>query len=1343
MDFYKIIQKTKKKGNCELTVDFKMSQAKDLMVRGGVFYAVWNEELQKWSTDEFDIQRIIDKDLYEHKQKLQQTTDDDISVKYVENYSSGLWSEYRDVVKKTPNNFHMLDSKLTFSNSEVKRSDYSSKSLPYPLEEGDYSAWDEIVSTLYDPSERAKIEWAIGAIVKGDAKNIQKFAVLYGDPGTGKGTILKIIEELFDGYYTIFESESLTSSKDSFSTASFKNNPLVGIEHDGNLSRIKENTTLNSIVSHEEIIIKDKYEKGYPARINCFLFIATNNPVKITDAKSGLIRRLIDINPSGRTIPRNRYDELIERIPFELGAIAWHCKEVYEEMGKNYYNTYKPLEMMYKTDVFYNFVESNFDIFKDQNGCSLKQAWDLYKFYCDDTLVPNKLPRYKFREELKNYFKEYKERDFVNDQRVRSYYSGFLSNKFIDAIQNSNESVVTSWLKLDTEYSLFDDFAREYPAQLANDKEAPAKAWSKVNTTLGDIDTHQLHYVRVPENHIVIDFDIKDENGMKSFAKNFEAASKFPPTYAELSKSGAGIHLHYIYDGDVSKLESLYAPDVEIKVYRGRSALRRKLSKCNSIDISTINSGLPLKKEEIEVVDEKSIKSVASLRNQIKRNLRKEIHPGTKPSIDFIYKILEDAYNSGLSYDVSDMYQPIYVFASNSTHQAKKCLQIVKRMKFMSKDYEEGMDSVKADLRFAKDAKLVIFDVEVFKNLFVIVWKYYGAQYSPVAMVNPTADEVHNWIWTEDGHLRNKLIGFNNRKYDNHIIRAGELGFSLRSIYERSAMIINKGNGYFKESYGYSYTDIYMYVTKKQSLKKYEIEYDLPHMELGIQWDQPVPDDLIKKVIEYCKNDVLATEAVWDKTQPDFKKHEMLAAITGSTVNDTTNTLTTRMIFGNDKNPQKEFNYRFMGDIPNEIYVLDTDTMEYHKEVGRTAEELISEGKFSVFDMEYRPVFPGYVFDKFAKDKSTYRGEVVGEGGYVFAEWNIWLWVYLLDIASQHPTSIEREQLFGPKYTARFSQLKALRIHIKHGEYDIARDMMGGIFKPYLNDESDAKQLSTALKIPINSVYGLTSASFDNPFRDPRNVDNIVAKRGALFMINLKHEVQKRGYTVAHIKTDSIKIPNGDDKIKKFVMEYGKAYGYDFEHEETYDRMCLVNNAVYIAKYSEPHKDKETGKDIWWTATGAQFQHPYVFKRLFTKEPIVFKDMCETRAVQTALYLDMNENLKEDEHNYVFVGKVGSFCPMKKGTGGGLLVREKDGKYYAASATTGYRWMESEIVKSNNKENDIDISYFEVLSDAAKESVSKYGNFEWFVSDKPIGHSTPMERSLMKEFDISTDDLPF
>ena len=313
--------------------------------------------------------------------------------------------------------------------------------------------------------------------------------------------------------------------------------------------------------------------------------------------------------------------------------------------------------------------------------------------------------------------------------------------------------------------------------------------------------------------------------------------------------------------------------------------------------------------------------------------------------------------------------------------------------------------------------------------------------------------------------------------------------------------------------------------------------------------------------------------------------------------------------------------------------------------------------------------------------------------------------------------------------------------------------MFDGRLKPYLDDEDTAAALAQALKIAINSVYGLTSAGFDNPFRDNRNKNNIVALRGALFMRTLQDEVQAKGYTVVHIKTDSIKVADADPEIIQFVIDFGKKYGYTFEHEATYERMCLVNNAVYIAKYKGGKHDGE------WTATGKEFAVPYIFKSLFTKEDIVFDDLCETFEVKTALYLDMNESLPDvteyekeldklkkeyddgaylnvdrykeleqlisEGHCYHFIGKVGRFCPMIPGAGGGVLLREgkdKDGnvKYGAATGSKGYRWLESEMVYTfKEMRENIDISYYDKLVDDAAEAISEYGDFNWFVSDEP------------------------
>lgn len=385
--------------------------------------------------------------------------------------------------------------------------------------------------------------------------------------------------------------------------------------------------------------------------------------------------------------------------------------------------------------------------------------------------------------------------------------------------------------------------------------------------------------------------------------------------------------------------------------------------------------------------------------------------------------------------------------------------------------------------------------------------------------------------------------------------------------------------------------------------------------------------------------------------------------------------------------------------------------------------------------MDIINAFPGY---EFVDGKNIYRGTDVGKGGYVYAEPGMYGNIALLDVASMHPHSAINLNAFG-EYTQHFKDLVDARIAIKRKDFDKARKMFGGKLAPYLDDETTAKNLTQALKIAINSVYGLTSANFDNPFRDIRNKNNIIALRGALFMRTLQDEVQKRGFKVAHIKTDSIKIPDATPEIIEFVMDFGRQYGYEFEHEATYERMCLVNDAVYIAKY-------DNGE---WTATGTQFQIPYVFKKLFSKEDILFDDLCETKSVTSSLYLDMNENLPDvsnlekelnkvlknspgDEnlinnlkekiakgHNYRFIGKVGRFCPIKPGCGGGLLMREKDGKYYSATGAKGYRWLEAEIVSSLGRTDDIDEGHFKEMADVAIDTIKKYGDYEWFVSDAP------------------------
>lgn len=1363
LDFVEVIaQKNKKSGATVIYPDFMVCESTDLMVRGHDFYAIWNEDTHLWIKEEKMVKTLVDKEL----SALLRTFPDQegVTVQWLKKYSTKKWSEFQAYVKSLPDFYHELDENVTFQNTEVKKEDYVSKRLPYAIKEGDIENYNKIISTLYSPENRQKIEWAIGSIVKGDSKKIQKFLVLYGEAGTGKSTILNIIQKLFEGYYAVFDAKALASANNVFALEAFKTNPLVAIQHDGDLSRIEDNTKLNSLVSHEYMLVNEKFKTSYQSKFNAFLFMGTNKPVKITDARSGILRRLIDVMPSGNTLPVEEYDKCFSHIDYELGAIAYHCLRVYEELGENYYKHYRPQRMMGATNDFFNFLDEMYDtlIEYDETGIGLTTLWSRYREWVNEANIPRSYSMMVFKEELRSYFEEFHRtynghkdvyRKLKREKFDENYIPPVVEKK--DGNGEGSDGVEgdsgKSWLTFDQKESLLDELFKDCLAQYAPESENDhMQYWSNVKTTLKDLDTSKTHYVKLNDEHyITFDFDLKDENGEKSLEKNIEAASKYPKTYAELSNSGQAIHLEYYYPGDVRDLARKIDDDIEIKVFPSdkNSTLRRRVSLCNNLPIATITSGVPLKnkkKGDTVPYNEIGFQNEQHLLAVIRKGLKKEVHDDTTSSIDFINEMLNKAYESGMSYDVRKMRQPILLFAMQASNQSDYCTRVVSNMHFMSKDYEEKVRQAtiaeeSGDEGFEDTAVITFFDLEVFKNLLVICYKLITDDVI-YTLINPTPEQCQN--------LANKklfkLVGFNNRKYDNHILYARMQGYSLGEIYNISQKIINGEEGaFFAGAYNLSYTDIYDFSSKKQSLKKFEIDLGIHHQELGLPWDQEVPKELWRKVGEYCKNDVAATEATWYARHEDWSCRQMLSAISGLSVNATNNNHSEEIVFGDDRNPQAQFIYtdlskEFPGyqfnerGLPDDVYIKD------------------SKGK---------PIKKS--------GKSVYMGEDPSEGGYAWSKPGMYGNVALLDIASMHPTTMIVLKVFGEKYTARVADLKNLRILVKHKQYEEASKLFDGKLAKYLESPDTAKALAGALKIVINAIYGLTAAHFPNRFRDPRNVDNIVAKRGALFMIKLKNEVINRGYTVVHCKTDSIKIADATPEIIDFVMQFGKKYGYDFEHEATYDKMCIVNKACYIARYR--NTDGSLGD---WTATAEQFQIPYVFKSLFSHEKIIFDDVCETKSVKSAIYLDMNENLpklapdeeklylkykkiddgsgkiKKDgsvnreltaeeravyerliqkekkSHNYIFVGRVGNFCPIKPGYGGGELVRDQDGKMDSVTGAKGYRWLESEPLRASltdtvNIPVQIDRTYYETLVDEAVDDISKYGDFEWFTSNDP------------------------
>ena len=1290
---------------------------KDLLVRGQAFYAVFDHSTGFWTKEKARLIEMIDEQVREYAENdvgnsiLSDEAHGPVIVQMAD--SANHIVEQFDRFCKTlgDNQEHMLDMKMLFSNSEVSRKDYATKTLDYPLQYCPTPYYDALCETLYLPDEREKWEWAVGCMIAGESSKIQKMFAFYGEPGTGKSTIIsgilakQVMGGRKAGYAVKFEAVNLVGGNE-FGTDFLENDSILAYDDDAELDKINARSTLNKIVSHETVRVNCKFKSPFMTNPNCIVFVGTNDPIQLSP-NSGMRRRLIDIRPTGNLVSADMYDECMEHIPFEKSGIAWRCLQVYKKLGRHYYDHYIAEDMLARTSPFHNFVVENVMELKD--GISLAKAYDMYVSYAEICKYKNVIVRYKFRDTLKLYYDKYSDGKF----------EGFRWEKIGEKRPETVKIDICGWLQFDKTNSLFDKKFAGQPAQYANEEGLPSYKWSNVNTTLSDISTNKLHYVKMPEEIICLDFDIRGEDGEKSFEKNLEAASKFPPTYAELSKSGCGIHLHYIYTGgDPKELSRIYEDNVEVKVFTGNSALRRCLTKCNDIPIAELSSGLPMKvKGGKNMVDWDGFKNEKILRAMIIKNLKKEYHPATKPSIDYIDKLLSDAYDSGVSYDVRDMQNDILAFAMGSTNKADYCVELVSRMHFCSKDILENERELENNI-VDENAPIVFFDVEIApsykqyveycnnngidinpeipkdsKAHFLICWKYRGDGKKIQKMLDPKPEEV-------EALFKYRLIGFNNRDYDNHMVWAASQGYTPSELYSlNSKIIVEKDRkAKFGQAYNISYTDIYDFAAgdNKMGLKKYEIKLHLDHVEWDRPWYEPIPDDRLVDWVNYCSNDVLSTEVVFDYLKDDYEAREILAKLAGGTVNDTTNSLTTKLLTHDIPDPQSQYIYTDLSTI--------FPGYEYHPEG---------------IDKERYSTEPG---TKISTRKSIYMGEDPSEGGFANCpQPGVYFKVGLFDIVSMHPHSAIRLKIFGEEITKRFENLVEGRVAVKHirevgdDAYKEAIRRLGPIIEEIFDGvkpedvKAKAKAVANALKTAINSVYGLTSAKFDNKLRDPKNVDNIVAKYGALFMITLKHKVQEMGYTVVHIKTDSIKIANVDDNIKNFIMDFGKKYGFTFEHEATYSKMCIVDDAQYVAY--EVESDGEKLKEPFWTVTGAKFAPPYLFKNLFTHEEVVFDDYPEIKSVSdAAIYISTDGTDK-------FIGRIGSFVAVKEGYGG-ELVRVKGDKRSAVTGTKGYLWNESEIIRKHPDRLDLD--YYRNECDKAIEAINEYYPFDDFVNCVPM-----------------------
>jgi len=201
----------------------------------------------------------------------------------------------------------------------------STTCLPFEVDEDAWCpVWEATLDTIL-PRERHgttrnELQKWFGLHLTTDMRH-QRAAVLVGDGGNGKSTVLEVLAAMLgDGS---FSTVPLEKFEDRFSLAEMLGK-RANIAHEmGDLDKASEGV-LKQLVSGEPMTFERKFRDPFKARPTARLSFATNVLPRFSDKTDGLWRRLL-IFPFTESIPVERRDrDLVSKLRAELpGIFNW------------------------------------------------------------------------------------------------------------------------------------------------------------------------------------------------------------------------------------------------------------------------------------------------------------------------------------------------------------------------------------------------------------------------------------------------------------------------------------------------------------------------------------------------------------------------------------------------------------------------------------------------------------------------------------------------------------------------------------------------------------------------------------------------------------------------------------------------------------------------------------------------------------------------------------------------------------------------------------------------------------------------------------------------------------
>ncbi|MEZ7740459.1 hypothetical protein O3794_02660 [Gemella sanguinis] len=458
--------------------------------------------------------------------------------------------------------------------------------------------------------------------------------------------------------------------------------------------------------------------------------------------------------------------------------------------------------------------------------------------------------------------------------------------------------------------------------------------------------------------------------------------------------------------------------------------------------------------------------------------------------------------------------------------------------------------------------KVVIYDIEVFKYDFLLVFKNIK-KYNVATFHNEVATQNFNpflchelgiKITTKDGKQvvrledivrKQTLVGYNNYHYDDRVIQEittithRDIDYIIKRTKETNDLII--GNKYTtKFRHEFVSLDVFQEIDVSfPSLKMIEANKGVSIEETSVPFDidRPLTKQELDKTKFYCNYDVDNTIEVYKERISNY--FEPKIAIVESLVKK-------------DKDFTRFIRFNTTTLVANKF-----------KHKGFSHTKLVGTEAYSVVPKLVRDKWLDFQDRLFINVKKNNQAFIMGDedigvnlkdldceldfgkgGLHGVPEENegcilVYNNVKLLDVASLYPTIIGNLRLLG-KYTDEYIQMRLNRLAIKHTD----------------------KKLSNSLKLVLNKTYGILNnkySAINNPF-----VAYSVCFYGQSLLYDLSKELHSIGCKLININTDGVAFTTDGEEYKEVWKRIEEKYNITLE-EDRFTKWIQKDVNNYIA----------------------------------------------------------------------------------------------------------------------------------------------------------------------------------